>query len=306
MARYGSSSASTPPNRWISRVASSSAMSSTSSIVTIPTSLPRASITGSAVRSYFRKTSTADFRSSVTFKATNFPSMRSPTCVCMGASRMFLIRRSSCSVPSASTTYKTLSVSLSLPWVRTWSSTWRIVHPLRTAMKSGVISRPMLSGAYCSSETATERSAGESSARSRAVVLPGSSSSRAVRSSGAISLRIAAAFASSNVASKRSWPDRSMYSNVSAATRPSSAGGPAPAPVRPAQPRSPPGRPAASGSGPRPASPGRRRRAARGLRGGRVVRSWEMVRSLPGYRLGSTGRAGILPAFSEAFPTGPE
>ena len=45
---YGSSSASDPPIRWISRVAVASATSSTSSMVTMPISMPAVSVTGSA------------------------------------------------------------------------------------------------------------------------------------------------------------------------------------------------------------------------------------------------------------------
>ena len=45
--------------RWISRVAVASATSSTSSIVTMPMSMPAVSVTGSALRSYCRKTATA-------------------------------------------------------------------------------------------------------------------------------------------------------------------------------------------------------------------------------------------------------
>ena len=59
MSMYGSSSASDPPMRWISRVAVASATSSTSSIVTMPMSMPAVSVTGSAVRSYWRNTATA-------------------------------------------------------------------------------------------------------------------------------------------------------------------------------------------------------------------------------------------------------
>ena len=52
MSMYGSSSASDPPIRWISLVAVASATSSTSSMVTMPISMPAVSVTGSAVRSY--------------------------------------------------------------------------------------------------------------------------------------------------------------------------------------------------------------------------------------------------------------
>ena len=45
---YGSSSASDPPIRWMSRVAVASATSSMSSIVTMPISMPVVSVTGSA------------------------------------------------------------------------------------------------------------------------------------------------------------------------------------------------------------------------------------------------------------------
>ena len=47
--------------RWISRVAVASTTSSTSSIVTMPISMPAVSVTGSAVRSYWRNTLTAVF-----------------------------------------------------------------------------------------------------------------------------------------------------------------------------------------------------------------------------------------------------
>ena len=56
---YGSSSASLPPKRWMSSVASASATSSTSSTVTMPIRTPAESVTGSAVRSSPRKTPTA-------------------------------------------------------------------------------------------------------------------------------------------------------------------------------------------------------------------------------------------------------
>ena len=56
---YVSSKASIPAILWISSVASSSATSNISSIVTIPTKTPVPSITGSAVRSYFLNISIA-------------------------------------------------------------------------------------------------------------------------------------------------------------------------------------------------------------------------------------------------------
>ena len=69
MRMYGSSNASMPPNFWMSSVASSSATSSMSSAVTIPTSTPFESTTGKAARSYLRKTFNASCCESVTFNA---------------------------------------------------------------------------------------------------------------------------------------------------------------------------------------------------------------------------------------------
>ena len=56
---YGSSSASDPPIRWMSFVASVSATSRTSSTVTIPINMPALSVTGSAERSCWRNSATA-------------------------------------------------------------------------------------------------------------------------------------------------------------------------------------------------------------------------------------------------------
>ena len=63
----------------ISRVAAASATSSTSSTVTMPISTPAVSVTGSAVRSSRRNTSTAASWVSVAFSVTNRRSIRSET-----------------------------------------------------------------------------------------------------------------------------------------------------------------------------------------------------------------------------------
>ena len=57
---YGSSRASDPPMRWMSLVVSLSTTSSTSSIVTMPISMPAVSVTGRAERSCWRNSATAD------------------------------------------------------------------------------------------------------------------------------------------------------------------------------------------------------------------------------------------------------
>jgi hypothetical protein len=66
---YGSSKASMPPIFWMSSVASSSATSSMSSLVTIPTNTPVESTTGNAARSYLRNTFSASCCESVAFNA---------------------------------------------------------------------------------------------------------------------------------------------------------------------------------------------------------------------------------------------
>ena len=104
MRMYGSSSASMPPNFWISSVASCSATSSMSSIVTMPTSTPLESTTGSAARAYLRNVFSASCCESVTFNATNVWSRKSLTFASSGRSRNSRIRRSSMSFPWSSTT----------------------------------------------------------------------------------------------------------------------------------------------------------------------------------------------------------
>src|SRR5437899_1684471 len=101
---YGSSSASIPPSFWMSSVASSSATSSMSSLVTIPTSTLLESTTGKAARSYLRKAFSASSCESFTLRATNVRSRMSLTFVLKGLSRNSRIRKSSISLPRSSTT----------------------------------------------------------------------------------------------------------------------------------------------------------------------------------------------------------
>ena len=101
---YGSSSASDPPNSWNSRVAASSAISSTSSTVTIPMSTPAVSVTGSAERSSRLNTATADSCVSVALRVTKRRSIRSETRLSSATTRNSRMRMSSISTPASSTT----------------------------------------------------------------------------------------------------------------------------------------------------------------------------------------------------------
>ena len=101
---YGSSRASIPPSFWMSSVASSSATSSMSSLVTMPTSTSLESTTGSATRSYFRKALSASSWVSFTLNATKARSRKSLTFASNGRRRNSRIRRSSISLPRSSTT----------------------------------------------------------------------------------------------------------------------------------------------------------------------------------------------------------
>ena len=103
MSRYGASRASEPPMRWNSTVASFSATSSTSSMVTMPTIAPPESTTGSTVRSYLRNTATASRSLSVTLRETKLLSRMSLTLVVSGRSRNSRMRMSSIKCPSSST-----------------------------------------------------------------------------------------------------------------------------------------------------------------------------------------------------------
>ena len=102
--KYGSPKASIPANLWISSVASSSATSKTSSIVTIPINTPNESTTGSAILSYFLNTWTAVSWSSVTLRATKFSSIKSMTFFSRGAKIISLILISSINFPFCSIT----------------------------------------------------------------------------------------------------------------------------------------------------------------------------------------------------------
>jgi hypothetical protein len=104
ISRYGSSRASTPPNRWSVRVAADSATSSTSSMVTMPMSVPPESVTGRATRPSRWKTGTADSWTSVAFSATTRTTIASATRVAGGSSSAFRIGISPIRCPRSSMT----------------------------------------------------------------------------------------------------------------------------------------------------------------------------------------------------------
>ena len=102
--RYGSSSASIPPNFWMSSVFCCSIWSKISSIVTIPTKTPASVTIGSAVLSYFSKYCTASSLLVVVVMATKWLSVISEINVSSSAKSKEPIAMSSMSWFLSSTT----------------------------------------------------------------------------------------------------------------------------------------------------------------------------------------------------------